>query len=236
MRLKATMPTDLLSELKSKYEKNSAWAERLALLILVGLAAEIVGVWILGKSLLEGGITIVANLLIILGVWGELRFERRAREAGDGIVAEANVRALEAQVELAKFKAPRSLNAEQRARIVVELAPFAGTRFVGYVAFSSEPLAVLGQIVECLNLAKWQVETLPPPIPHLIAPGLPPVGLAISFGLRVGFDKDRDPGLEKAATALAYALNSEGIETTVSTAKREEPGSNIFVQVGEKVR
>lgn len=111
------------SELRSRYERNSAWAERLALLILVGLAVEIVAVFFLKKPLFEGALTIAANALILAGVWGELLFERRAREAGDGIVAEANARAAEAneraskadlaRTELEAQLSPRMLNQEQ---------------------------------------------------------------------------------------------------------------------------
>jgi hypothetical protein len=42
--------------------------------------------------------------------------------------AEANARALEARAELEKFKAPRTLSAEQQARISEEMKPFAGTK------------------------------------------------------------------------------------------------------------
>jgi hypothetical protein len=79
-------------DLQLTYEFNSAWADRIAFLIVVGLVIEIAAVFILGKPPLEGTLTIVSNLLIVLGVWGELIFAKRAKEAGDGIVAEANAR------------------------------------------------------------------------------------------------------------------------------------------------
>jgi hypothetical protein len=60
------------SELRSRYETFSTWGERVALLILVGLAVEIASVFILEKSWLEAVLTISANMLIIAGVWGEL--------------------------------------------------------------------------------------------------------------------------------------------------------------------
>lgn len=83
------------SDLKSISEFNSAWADRLAYLILAGLLVDIADLFIP-----EGWWKIVAaigaNLLIFGGVWGELWFAKRARDADDSRVAEANARAAEA--------------------------------------------------------------------------------------------------------------------------------------------
>ncbi len=84
------------SNLQSSYEFNSLWADRIARLIIVGLALDIAAVFILGKSPLDGVITVSADTLIIAGVWGELWFEKRAKAAADGIVAHAEARAAEA--------------------------------------------------------------------------------------------------------------------------------------------
>jgi hypothetical protein len=92
-------------DLKSISDFNSAWADRLALLILVGLVVDIAAAFILGRTWPENGLTIAANALIIIGVWGELRFAKRAREADDSRVAEANARAAEAQRETERLKA-----------------------------------------------------------------------------------------------------------------------------------
>jgi hypothetical protein len=142
-------------DLKSKYEFNSSLAEWLARLILVGLAVEIAAVFILGKSKLEGSLTISSTILILVGVWGELIFEKRAREAGDGMIAEANARAAEAnrlaeaerhaRVKLEAQLAPRALTKEQydelqnlRGQIpainVVASGDFEATRFAAQIA------------------------------------------------------------------------------------------------------
>jgi hypothetical protein len=111
-------------DLKSRYQRDSARADLLAKLIILGLAVEIAGVFVLEKSVLEGAVTIVSTALIAIGVWGELKFSHRAREAGDAIVAEAearaaeaNLKAQEAGLELARFRAPRALNRSQTERI-----------------------------------------------------------------------------------------------------------------------
>jgi hypothetical protein len=91
-------------DLRPVYEKNSTRAERFAVLILIGLAVEIASAFILEKSLLESSLTIASTTLILVGVWGEIFFERRAKEAGDGIVAEANARAANAEWETERLK------------------------------------------------------------------------------------------------------------------------------------
>jgi hypothetical protein len=104
-------------ERRSPIQFNSTWAERIASLIIIGLAVEIAAVFIFGKSFWEGAVTILANVLIVAGVWGELIFERRAKTAADGIVAQANARAAEAnaraataQLELRRLSEPRKFD------------------------------------------------------------------------------------------------------------------------------
>jgi hypothetical protein len=111
------------NNLQSKYDFNSTWADRIAHLIVFGLVIEIAAVFILQKHLLEASLTIVANILIALGVWDELWFARRAKEAGDGIVAEANERAANAELETQRLKAQfsGSILPEQAQQIVVAI-------------------------------------------------------------------------------------------------------------------
>jgi hypothetical protein len=118
--------------LREKYETNSRFAERFAYLILIGLAVDIAAALILGKEWLEAGLSISADFLIVIGVWGELHFEGGARTAGDGIVAEANARAAEANASAAKARleterlraqvAWRRLSPEQGDRLSAALA------------------------------------------------------------------------------------------------------------------
>lgn len=110
------------NDLKSISDFNSEWADRIALLILVGLAVDSVAAFASNETW-RRALTIAANLLIGAGVWGELWFLKRARQADDGRVAEANKLAAEAndraaQADLARTKLeaqlqPRMLNQEQ---------------------------------------------------------------------------------------------------------------------------
>lgn len=107
------------------YERNSKWAERLASLIIVGLAVEIAAVFMLHKPPLEAVLSIASTVLIIAGVWGELIFERCAKEAADGIVAQAKERVAESELRIAK------LNKE-----AAELRKSASARHVDFQKFA----------------------------------------------------------------------------------------------------
>src|ERR1700757_4039772 len=85
---------------KSVSDFNSEWADRIALLILVGLLVDIAALFISDKSSWRTVLDIIGDILIIAGVWGELWFAKRAREADDGRVAEAE-RAVAAATERA---------------------------------------------------------------------------------------------------------------------------------------
>jgi hypothetical protein len=98
-------------DLKSISDFNSKWADRIALLILVGLSVDIIEVLILGRPWPEWMLTILANSLIIVGVYGEIWFLKRARDADDSRVAEANLRAAEAN---------KAAEEERHARIKLE--------------------------------------------------------------------------------------------------------------------
>jgi hypothetical protein len=86
------------------------------------------------------GLTIVADSLIAIGVWGELWFAKRAREADDSRVAEANALAAKAQLETERLRAenlkmqaglrPRRItmpSGEPRAEEFENAAKYAGT-------------------------------------------------------------------------------------------------------------
>jgi hypothetical protein len=89
----------------------------MAWLILVGLAVEVIAVFVLNKPKLEGAFTIGSAALIWIGVWGELHFEKRAKIAGDGIVAEANKSAREAEARAAEANQKRKKQTAKRRRL-----------------------------------------------------------------------------------------------------------------------
>src|SRR5487761_360238 len=102
------------NNLQSKYELNSLRSHRLARFILLGLAVEIIGVFIPPVCpWIPGAITIASAACIWIGVWGELHFSAKAKEAGDGIVAEANERVAQLEFE-SGFAEERTAMAAER--------------------------------------------------------------------------------------------------------------------------
>src|SRR5712675_1695129 len=89
---------------KSISDFNSRWADRIALLILAGLAVEIAEVLIMGREWPEWALSIAATSLIALGVWSELWFAKRARTADDSRVAQAEKALAEAIEGAAKLE------------------------------------------------------------------------------------------------------------------------------------
>lgn len=148
-------------ELTSKYEKYSNWAEWAARLILLGLAVEIIEVFVLKKSFIEGTFTIGATVLILLGVWGEVIFEKWAREASDGIVAEANARASEAnarakEAELAVQRlGDRYINPEEFAEALEGKGKAPVEIF--FIRYDNEAYSFALQIKGALLRAGWEV-------------------------------------------------------------------------------
>jgi hypothetical protein len=127
--------------LRSRYDTYSRWAERVASLIVIGLFVDIVSVWILRKPPLEAFLTIGADVLIVAGVWGEILLERRAREAGDGLVAEAEARAADATLEMERLKAQfswRVISAAEMATLISALARSIGPINIMFVLDDAE--------------------------------------------------------------------------------------------------
>jgi hypothetical protein len=88
--------------------------------------------------------------------------------------ADATARALEAQVALEKFKAPRSISVEQRNRIVEEMKKFAGQQYFGMVASGiADAWDVWREISLSLELAGWK--RIPHPVCRLPNMGRPRV-------------------------------------------------------------
>jgi hypothetical protein len=147
-------------DFQSKYEFNSTWADRIAFLIIVGLAVDIAAVFILEKGLLEGALAISANTLIAAGVWGELWFAKRAKEAGNRIVAQALERAAKAENDLIDFLTPRrSKIRPQLEKLAGQLTQFSGTKFdIGFGAGDGEQADCCWDIEEMLRDAKWRQE------------------------------------------------------------------------------
>jgi hypothetical protein len=73
-------------------------------------------------------------------------------------IAQAQARALEAQAELAKYKAPRSLSATQRDELVKVLAQFRKHVSVGVSSQDQEALGFASAIADAATAAGWTIQ------------------------------------------------------------------------------
>src|SRR4051794_7849037 len=129
------MPDSRQEDFGREYDVNSHRALLAAYLLIAGLLVELINavVWFEGaKTLAE----IAAVLLIVAGVWGEVFFANKARQAGDKQLAqyearsaEADQKAKEAEFALAQLEArlaPRRLTQEGQNRIAERISEYAG--------------------------------------------------------------------------------------------------------------
>jgi hypothetical protein len=114
--------------------------------------------------------------------------------------AEATARALEAQLELKKFKAPRTLSAEQQSRIAKKLMPF-GHDPVDFLLYgvSPESQALIGVISQAVNQSKRPIK-----IWEVVGGAVPGVLVLVAVGA--------SDQANKMADALVEALQAEGIQ------------------------
>ena len=205
--------------LQSQYEFNSRWGDRIARLILLGLAVDIFAAFILGKSALEIVLTIVANALIFAGVWGELWFEKRAKAAGDGLVAEANARAAEAQLQLAKMRSTRRQDLVGNESVIAEkIALFPGTQFDAAVGMGDgEQADFIWDLEIVLSNAGWRqiawfaTAMGPNLVIHRGSSQRPTLGNVSALGVEIHLAPSARSALLPAANALILALNDAGI-------------------------
>jgi len=118
-----------------------------------------------GKSGVENWAPVVADILVALGVYGELHFSGKAGRAQkalqiltEGRLTEAFDRAAKAEKELRDFRRPRRalMTPENRARLIETLAPFSGTEFDTGLGSGGEQMHFLWDLEEVLNAARWR--------------------------------------------------------------------------------
>lgn len=213
-----------------EYEANTHRAHVAAYVLIAGLVLELIHaiIWFHG---LETVVTMVAVLLIVGGVWGEVFFGNKARLAGDkqlaeyeARAAEANEKAREAELALAQLEerlSPRKMAQGGQQLIADRISPFVGiTGTIGTSPPEIESMRLESAIHGALSMAGWKFERVQPTHTPMW-----PGGVSInttSLGLSA-----------VAGTALAEALNEVGIFAVVMP-MLEGGDARIFVTVGTK--
>jgi hypothetical protein len=210
-----------------KFAKNIG-----AFLVAVGVAAEFLGDFV--AKPFEDKIDAARNeeLAKLNNETAKLSADAESSRAA---IADANARAMEAKLELARLTTPRTISPEQKEQIVNAIRPFSATPFDIFLQAEPEPLALMEQISEALVEAGWEWQGVPQ-IVALVRPGKPKVGLMTSTGIQVQIDSSKIADWERPILALANALATAGLEGVA--AQQVDDGSvdatAVHVRIGKK--
>jgi hypothetical protein len=180
------------------------------------------------KRRLQKGLALLFIGLVLAGL-GIARFGDAA------LLSEARERAQEAELELARLKAPRTLTPEQQQRVTSKLQKFAGQEFAGQVTPGSDDARPLWEALDkALRAANWV--RVPP---YGLAVGDPPAGvpLAPNSGVTVFVAASRADEVAATAQALASALMAEGLIAGLSASagpRMEQRPNVIVIEIGRK--
>lgn len=223
-------------------ESCDRWERGCAAIVVVAVVAELVlaAVHPSYDSLWNRAGSAFADAAIALGIVGEVWFGRRDariqtelrnrsnKKLGDAekIAAEANERAKQIELELAKFKAPRSLTPEQQKALAAEISVFKGQRVYLVASPSTSETEIFMRVLAYVfQLAEWTiVGTNSSPQPIFILP----TGVIVQWYAPQGSDPmssaEKGPSL-----ALAAALNKFGIAASATGGPMHSMGAITVV-------
>lgn len=167
--------------------------------------------------------------------------DARAKEA-EAKIADANARALQAQADLAKYKAPRSLSPTQRARITDQMHHAAPQTFDVSASGDPDSLELVGEIEGILNSAGW-VQVDFKFVPSLMGTGFQNIGPNDVFiansnvsGIQIRMNPHHSVEFFPIAEMLAHALREEDIQATATDIDEIESDNDgaIHIMVGKK--
>jgi hypothetical protein len=151
--------------------------------------------------------------------------------------AQTRERAANAELELGKIKAPRTLRLERQQEIARRIKPFARQRYRAAISQAADDgLAFWESLYATLESASWVY--IPAGTPSM---GNPPAGIPIAAipGVEIRFDPARREELTPAALALGTALRTDGMAVAVNTNKQSdqnEADRDIFlIVIGARV-
>jgi hypothetical protein len=188
--------------------------------------------WVLIGALVFG---VIATFAVVVS--GKIKDEKLARELKekDGQIAEANARAEEAKLELAKFRAPRDISEDQRAKLAIGLKKFSGTVF-DISGGDNETLMFALGIADTLTKAGWRIISWTGGKTTIHLPNRTfSAGFVMTTGVHIQIF---DPTFSKASEALVNALKLagfEGVQVTLENVPQEHPNRNVIhINVGPK--
>jgi hypothetical protein len=181
-------------------------------------------------GLIIGAVSTV--MLVWMGNVKETYLKKELGATGER-AARAIERATKAELDLAKLKAVRTLDAEQQQRMITKLAQFPGTPFVLSVNPDAESIDFMGIVAATLMAAKWVWEPAPKNVDRV---GHLQAALWYRSGIAVTIRSANQTKLMLAADGLASALEAEGfkVETGLVPAMVAGNPNAVHVIVGSK--
>jgi hypothetical protein len=144
-----------------------------------------------------------------------------AGEAAKGDAAKANERAVEAQLTLDKFRAPRLPTPDQLDQLVDRIRPFAGTKFdIGHGLDDLEQMDLLWKLEPKLSEAGWVHLNWTGAGNVFVKPNWPGnyvYGRIGANNVSIELHPEHEQELTQAANALVAALNEIGVAANSST-------------------
>jgi hypothetical protein len=212
-------------EIDTAISQNEALASWAGYVLVAGLLLEaaLAFNFAINIPIIDAHLSQFANLLVLLGVGGEIHFGAKASRAQkelqrrtDVKLTEALDRAARAQNDLLEFRTPRRalMTAENRARLVERLSPFAGTQFDTALGSGGDQMHFLWDLEETLTAAKWiqlnwGVHAVG--VPTYMRNLRPLAGIVMAENVEIQMDPGWRQSNSKAAQALIAALKEIGI-------------------------
>jgi hypothetical protein len=143
-------------------------------------------------------------------------FEAYKLDAGTKI-ADANARALEAQLALEKLKSPRTLGPDRQQVVADAAAPFAGQRYRAAISQGADD--GWESLYATLRRSGWVY------LPASMGMGNPTAGIPIAAipGIEIRLDPAKREKLEAAALALGNALHASKMVVAVNVERQSNP-------------
>lgn len=150
-------------------------------------------------------------------------------------ISEADARAAEAKLALEKFKAPRSLSAEQQARITAEVKAFGAIPFDFAIQTEPEAIDLMEQISTTLESAGWIRKPAHTGGVAFTNPGKPQAGIVSFSGFAIHIDDSRTAEWGDAVATLWKAIEAEGIAASaMRLTDKSESADAVHIKIGKK--
>lgn len=199
-------------------------------------------------------VLLVGAALVVVGTYGVFKFgsikEHFSDErisANEALTARANadmeiakketaslkLQAADAELQLAKLKAPRALTGEQQKQLAGMIHLFSGQKYCALLPPAGTDTETLWMSLDAALTGAGWLRTNPPGL----MVGNPPAGVAINAqpGVYIGMAPSNRMKIGPAAQALAKALNSVGIVAQAGLdTEAEKDTATIRIVIGLK--